>query len=175
MDYVRRNLLAPNHTCTHALNFALRETVSKKTDQKGSNVASDKLRFDFNSTKAVSPDQLQKCEAIVNGMIAEALPVKWEVVPLASARSINTLRAVFGETYPDPVRVVSIGEEVQTLVADPTNDNWNKLSVELCGGTHITNMYVGGQGRGRDFTLLNASVVPTVASRCSPPTRARAR
>ena len=59
------------------------------------------------------------------------------VVPLANARAIHSLCAVFGETYPDPVRVISIGVPVERLVADPLNAEWANFSVELCGGTHI--------------------------------------
>ncbi len=77
-------------------------------------------------------------EAIVTGVINAALPVHCDVVPLAAARSIHSLCAVFGETYPDPVRVVSIGVPVAELVADPDNSKWAGYSVELCGGTHIT-------------------------------------
>lgn len=68
-----------------------------------------------------------------------------EVVPLASARSVHTLRAVFGETYPDPVRVVSVGAPVASLLADPENPGWMGLSVELCGGTHLRNTSQAGR------------------------------
>uniref|UniRef100_A0A7S1C9Y9 alanine--tRNA ligase n=1 Tax=Bicosoecida sp. CB-2014 TaxID=1486930 RepID=A0A7S1C9Y9_9STRA len=87
----------------------------------------------------LTPEEIDQVEGIVNGIIEKALPVHSKVVPLADARRIHSLRAVFGETYPDPVRVVAIGEEVPKLVADPDNAAWGGLSVELCGGTHLRN------------------------------------
>lgn len=78
-------------------------------------------------------------EKIVQERIEEELPVYSLVVSLAEARAINSLRAVFGEVYPDPVRVISVGTDVTQLVADPDNEAWNSLSVELCGGTHLSN------------------------------------
>ena len=72
-----------------------------------------------------------------------------ETVPLASARTVHSLRAVFGETYPDPVRVVSVGQAVPDLVADPENSAWMGYSVELCGGTHLKNTSAAGR-----FALL---------------------
>ena len=62
-----------------------------------------------------------------------------QVVPLKEAMSINGLRAVFGEQYPDPVRVVAVGNTVSDMVAAPDKDDWLTGSVELCGGTHIKN------------------------------------
>ena len=62
-----------------------------------------------------------------------------QVVPLKEAMSINGLRAVFGEQYPDPVRVVAVGNKVADMVAAPNKDDWLTGSVELCGGTHIKN------------------------------------
>ena len=87
----------------------------------------------------MSADQLQKVEAIVRAQIEAKHPVHCKVVPLASAMQITSLRAVFGETYPDPVRVVSVGKSVEDLLADPTNPEWQKYSIELCGGTHVPN------------------------------------
>ncbi|KAA0161267.1 hypothetical protein FNF31_03880 [Cafeteria roenbergensis] len=145
VDYQRRELLAPNHTMTHVLNFALRKVLGGTVDQKGSMVAADKLRFDFNSSGALTGEQVKAVEDIVNGVISSALPVYNKVVPLADGRSIETLRAVFGETYPDPVRVVSVGAKVEDLVADPANAEWADLSVEFCGGTHLRNTSAAGR------------------------------
>jgi alanyl-tRNA synthetase len=139
VDAERRARIAPNHTMTHVLNFALREVLGSGVEQRGSTVQPDKLRFDYSINKAPTPDQLAAVEAIVNERIDAALPVHSEVVPLAAARSLHTLRAVFGETYPDPVRVIAVGQSVPDLLRDPENAAWMALSVELCGGTHIKN------------------------------------
>jgi len=77
-----------------------------------------------------------------------------EVVPLARARTLHTLRAVFGEAYPDPVRVVSVGQPVEALLSDPENANWMGLSVELCGGTHLKNTSQAAR-----FALLEESSI----------------
>jgi alanyl-tRNA synthetase len=71
-------------------------------------VTPDKLRFDFSHAKALTPQQVASVEASVAAVVAAALPVFTQVVPLHAARAISGLRAVFGETYPDPVRVVSV-------------------------------------------------------------------
>jgi len=141
VDYERRTDIAPNHTMTHALNYALRKvlghTPEKPVEQKGSLVAADRLRFDFSYNKGLTQEQLAEVDAIVTRVINSALPVFHGVVPLARARAIHSLCAVFGETYPDPVRVISIGVPVNKLVADPESAEWAGFSVELCGGTHI--------------------------------------
>ncbi|CBI27126.3 unnamed protein product, partial [Vitis vinifera] len=139
VDYDRRKVIAPNHTCTHMLNFALREVLGNHVDQKGSIVLPEKLRFDFSHGKPVHPDHLRKIESIVNEQIDAELDVFSKDASLADAKSINGLRAVFGEVYPDPVRVVSIGQKVEDLLADPGNEKWLSISAELCGGTHISN------------------------------------
>ncbi|CAL5323547.1 unnamed protein product [Camellia sinensis] len=139
VDYDRRKLIAPNHTCTHMLNFALREVLGNHVDQKGSIVLPEKLRFDFSHGKPVKPDELRKIESIVNEQIEAELDVFSKEVTLTDAKLINGLRAVFGEVYPDPVRVVSIGRKVEDLLADPENDEWLSISAELCGGTHLSN------------------------------------
>ncbi|KAJ4710420.1 Alanine--tRNA ligase [Melia azedarach] len=139
VDYERRKLIAPNHTCTHMLNFALREVLGNHVDQKGSIVLPEKLRFDFSHGKPVDPEQLRRIESIVNEQIKAELDVFSKDATLAEAKRINGLRAVFGEIYPDPVRVVAIGREVEDLLADPENEEWSLISAELCGGTHISN------------------------------------
>ena len=148
VDYEHRSFVAPNHTMTHSLNYALRKVllgdnceISAKgsVDQKGSLVDADKLRFDFGWGTALSPDELKAVEAMVNGVIQSELPVFAENVPLADAKSICSLRSVFGERYPDPVRVLSVGVEVQELISNPANTDWLKYSVEFCGGTHLSN------------------------------------
>ncbi|XP_042468091.1 alanine--tRNA ligase-like [Zingiber officinale] len=139
VDYDRRSLISPNHTCTHMLNFALREVLGDHVDQKGSIVLPEKLRFDFSHGKPVHPEDLRKIESIVNQQITDELDVYANEVTLPAAKRINGLRAVFGEIYPDPVRVVSIGRKVEDLLQDPDNKEWLSISTELCGGTHISN------------------------------------
>ena len=117
----------------------LKKAGQSEVDQKGSLCDSEKLRFDFNCQKPMTQEQLSEVEQICNDQIKKELDIYTKVVPLASAKSISTLRAVFGETYPDPVRVVSVGQKVETLLSDPTNPEWMNYSVELCGGTHMGN------------------------------------
>lgn len=133
----RREKVASNHTATHLLNFALREVLGESVDQRGSLVNDEKLRFDFVHNAPVTPEEIAKIESIVNHQIEQDLTVFGELAPLAQAKDIAGLRAVFDETYPDPVRVVSIGIEVDQLVGNPTNDAWTSASIEFCGGTHI--------------------------------------
>ncbi|NBQ15016.1 MAG: hypothetical protein EBU31_10515 [Proteobacteria bacterium] len=99
-------------------------------------MADDRLRFDFTHPKAMSHEELAKVEMLVNAKIAKTMVVDAKVVPLELAKAINGVRAVFGERYPDPVRVVSIGATVPDLLADPSNPRWRECSVEFCGGTH---------------------------------------
>ncbi|KAL1813606.1 alanine--tRNA ligase isoform X2 [Daucus carota subsp. sativus] len=139
VDYVRRKLIAPNHTCTHMLNFALREVLGNHVDQKGSIVLPEKLRFDFSHGKPVKPEELRKIEWIVNEQIKAELDVYSKEANLSEAKRVNGLRAVFGEVYPDPVRIVAIGRKVEELLANPENKEWSSISAELCGGTHISN------------------------------------
>lgn len=139
VDYKNRGKIAPNHTLTHVLNFALRRVLGDTVDQKGSEVDSAKLRFDFSQKKALTIEQLTEVQRIVSKTVEESKRVYTKVTPLADAKAIHSLRAVFGETYPDPVRVVSIGAPVEDLVAEPLNEAWSALSIEFCGGTHLQN------------------------------------
>ncbi|KAG6425610.1 hypothetical protein SASPL_116052 [Salvia splendens] len=139
VDYDRRTLIAPNHTCTHMLNFALREVLGNHVDQKGSIVLPEKLRYDFSHGKPVKPEELRKIESIVNEQIKAELDVFAKEAKLADAKRVNGLRAVFGEVYPDPVRIVSVGRKVEDLLTNPESEEWLSISAELCGGTHISN------------------------------------
>lgn len=149
VDYSRRSYVAPNHTMTHVLNYALREVLVlsnsanengvNQCDQRGSLVDADKLRFDFSWNAALTSAQVERVEVIVNERIEQQLPVHTKVVPLADATQIYSLRKVFGETYPDPVRVVCVGTSVEALIENPNNTKWSDMSIEFCGGTHISN------------------------------------
>lgn len=138
VDIDRRKRILPNHTFTHVLNHSLRTECGEGCDQRGSRVLADKLTFDF-SSKPVPAKSLIEVEKLTRVAIDAAMEVYCDVVPLEKAMKIKTLRAVFGESYPDPVRVVSIGKDVKTVVEDPDNDEWANYSVELCGGTHLSN------------------------------------
>ena len=83
----------------------------------------------------MTPEQLCEAEKIVQDMINANHQVYAKETPLGLAKEIQGLRAVFDETYPDPVRVLSIGEPVETLTADPTGPWAMQNSVEFCGGT----------------------------------------
>ncbi|MFO0860417.1 MAG: alanine--tRNA ligase [Phycisphaerales bacterium] len=137
VDKHRRQATAANHTATHLANFALRAVLGEGVDQKGSLVAADRMRFDFSHGQPVSPEELGKVESIVRDQIRRDLTVYAQPAPLSSARGINGLRAVFGETYPDPVRVVSIGQPVADLMEQAHSPAWRELSIEFCGGTHV--------------------------------------
>jgi alanyl-tRNA synthetase len=119
-----------NHTATHLLNLALRQVLGEHVEQKGSLVDAEKTRFDFAHDKPLSAEEIEKVEAIVNEQIQEDRPVTPVIMPLAEAKKIPGVRAVFGEKYPDPVRVLLIGPDNARSVSP--ND-----SVEFCGGTHL--------------------------------------
>ena len=139
VDFGRRALVAKNHTTTHMLNLAIMKAVGSACDQRGSLVDPDKLRFDFASNKGLSIEQVADIQKRVNQIIEEDLSVQSAIVPLDGAQSINGLRAVFGEQYPDPVRVVSVGGPgVLEMMNDPKKDEWGNFSIEFCGGTHLT-------------------------------------
>lgn len=138
VDYAYRGYIAPNHTMTHVLNLALRKVLQGTVDQKGSLVDAAKLRFDFSQKKAMTIEEIAEVEKISKDAVKSDMTVYSMVTPLSAAKEISSLRAVFGEIYPDPVRVVSIGVPVEELVADPMHEAWSDVSVELCGGTHLS-------------------------------------
>ncbi|TPX70949.1 alanine---tRNA ligase [Chytriomyces confervae] len=136
-DQTRRVPMANNHTGTHILNYGLLKTLGDGVDQKGSLVTPEKFRFDFSQKNAITTEQLQEIESTCNLIISNNVQVYSREVPLSIAKNINGLRAVFGEVYPDPVRVVTVGFNIDEVLADPTNPKWGTNSVEFCGGTHV--------------------------------------
>lgn len=126
VDAARRHAIERHHTVTHILHWALHEVVSQDATQKGSNVTPDKLTFDFNSA-ALTPAQLADIEKLVNERIVANDIVSWSEVPYTDAKANSGIMQLFGEKYPENVRVVQIGGKAHAL------DGW---SMELCGGTH---------------------------------------
>ncbi len=137
IDESYRRPIMQNHTSTHVLNWALRGVLGTGVQQKGSLVDPEKTRFDFSHNKPVTAEELGRIESLVAEQIEAAYPVYTQEVDQAEALKINTLRAVFGEKYPDRVRVVSVGANIDDMLADPENREWMKYSVEFCGGTHL--------------------------------------
>lgn len=136
-DELRRSQIRNNHTGTHILNHGLREVLGDDVHQRGSLVDQDKLRFDFSHKTGLTAPELVKIGEIMTREVDADLKTYAKEIELAQAFKIAGLRAVFGETYPDPVRVVSIGVSVDDLMKDPENEKWRGYSVELCGGTHV--------------------------------------
>ncbi|KAI9044642.1 alanine--tRNA ligase [Aspergillus affinis] len=136
-DELRRWPIRNNHTGTHILNFALKEVLGDGIEQRGSLVAAEKLRFDFSYKSAVTEKELEKIEELSTEYIRQNCAVYSQEIPLATARQISGVRAVFGETYPDPVRVVSVGVELDEILKQVDDPRWEKVSIEFCGGTHV--------------------------------------
>jgi alanyl-tRNA synthetase len=122
VDAERRAGIVRAHSATHLLHHALRTHLGAHAQQQGSKVDRDWLRFDFPNPRALSRDDLRKIEAEVNARVTSVAPVQWTTMPIADARKLGAMM-LFGEKYPDVVRVVSMGD----------------FSKELCGGTHLTN------------------------------------
>jgi alanyl-tRNA synthetase len=114
-----------NHTATHLLHKALHSVLSDQAKQAGSLVAPTHLRFDFNHPVAMTPEQVERVEKMVNEAIAADMPVHKETKSLDEARKEGAM-ALFGEKYGETVRTISILE-----------DEDDKYSYELCGGTHL--------------------------------------
>ncbi|MCP9928296.1 alanine--tRNA ligase [Cyanobium sp. CH-040] len=111
-----------NHTATHLLQAALKQVVDPGIGQAGSLVDFDRLRFDFHCPRAVTPEELEQIEALINGWIAEAHSLVVQEMAIEQAKAAGAV-AMFGEKYADVVRVVDVPG----------------VSMELCGGTHVAN------------------------------------
>ena len=125
IDIDNRKKIMANHSATHLLHESLRRVLGPHVTQKGSQVSSQKLRFDFSHPKALSKEELQDVELKINQLILEDSFVMTEVLPYDEAVKKGAL-ALFGEKYDDEVRVLSMG-----------NDSF---SIELCGGTHVKSL-----------------------------------
>ncbi|MCR5322839.1 MAG: alanine--tRNA ligase [Lachnospiraceae bacterium] len=135
VDADKRANTCRNHSATHLLQAALREVLGNEAHQQGSYQDTERIRFDFSYGKALTAEEINRVEEIVNNKIAEDLPVRTDVMSIEEAKKTGAM-ALFGEKYGDTVRVVNMGD----------------FSKELCGGTHVTNT-----GVIRSFKILSES------------------
>ncbi len=135
VDHARRGAIRQNHSATHLLHEALRQVLGDHVAQKGSLVASDRLRFDFSHPKPMSADEIERVEDIANDVVLQNAAVTTRLMAVDDAIASGA-RALFGEKYGDEVRVVAMGEGAGN---GKSNGKSNSLgwSVELCGGTHV--------------------------------------
>ncbi|MBQ6272329.1 MAG: alanine--tRNA ligase [Clostridiales bacterium] len=135
VDEENRNNTCKNHSATHLLQKALKIVLGDHVEQKGSLVTPDRLRFDFSHDAAMTSEQIAEVEAIVNKEIAASLCVRTDEMSQQEAVSTGAM-ALFGEKYGDVVRVVSMGKGTS---GNNESDFKEAFSVELCGGTHVSN------------------------------------
>ncbi|MBZ7981280.1 alanine--tRNA ligase [Campylobacter sp. RM12640] len=136
IDTERRAEIARHHSATHLLHYALRKVLGENATQAGSFVDFNRIRFDFNFTRALNEDELKQISDIVNDMIYKATNSNIQITDIESAKKCGAM-ALFDTKYGDKVRVLTLGD-----------------SIELCGGTHVSNTSVIG-----DFIILKESGV----------------
>ncbi|MGL4512828.1 MAG: alanine--tRNA ligase [Lacipirellulaceae bacterium] len=127
VDLDRRAAIRRAHSATHLLHHALQKTLGSHAQQQGSKVDADWLRFDFTNLSAVTTEQIATIASDVESYVVAKAPVQSQTLPLAEARQQGAMM-LFGEKYPDPVRMISMGPLAPEA-----------FSRELCGGTHLTN------------------------------------
>ena len=132
VDHARRSAIRANHSGTHLLHEALRQTLGEHVAQRGSLNAEDRLRFDFSHSKAMSLEELATVEREVNAYIRQNTPVETRIMTPDEARGIGA-QALFGEKYGDEVRVVAMGRQT----GSGKGGGGDTYSLELCGGTHV--------------------------------------
>ncbi len=130
IDTERRAAIRRAHSATHLLDAALTKVLGDHVHQAGSLVEPDRLRFDFTHFEAITPDELNRVEDMVNDAILEGMTITTEELPIAEAKARGAV-ATFGEKYGQTVRVVTMGD----------------FSMELCGGTHLDNTAKAGPFR----------------------------
>ncbi|MGL4636766.1 MAG: alanine--tRNA ligase [Beijerinckiaceae bacterium] len=131
VDHTRRAAIRANHSATHLLHEALRQVLGDHVAQKGSLVNDERLRFDISHNKPISDAEVQAVEDMANAIILQNAPVSTRLMAVDDAVASGA-RALFGEKYGDEVRVVSMGTFPDGELAGKT------YSIELCGGTHVT-------------------------------------
>jgi alanyl-tRNA synthetase len=163
IDGARRTTIRSNHSATHLLHEALRQTLGTHVAQKGSLVAPDRLRFDFSHPKPMADEELSAVEDMANDIVLQDAPVETRLMDRDTAMQSGAM-ALFGEKYGDEVRVVSMGKAIAGEKAGRT------YSVELCGGTHV-----GRTGEIGLITLLSEGAVAAGVRRVEALTGAAAR
>ncbi|GJL98974.1 MAG: alanine--tRNA ligase [Methyloligella sp.] len=130
VDGTRRTAIRSNHSATHLLHEALRETLGDHVAQKGSLVDDGRLRFDFSHTKPMDEEEIKRVENLANEIVLQNAPVETRLMAVDDAIEAGAM-ALFGEKYGEEVRVVSMGTAVHGEKAGKV------YSLELCGGTHV--------------------------------------
>ncbi len=140
IDSAKRAEIRVHHTSAHLLQAALIKVVGDEVKQAGSQVEENRMRFDFTFSRAMTPDEIQKTEALMNKWIGAKLPVQTEVMGIEEAK-LTGATALFGEKYEDEVRVVSIGGKKKCKCGGncKCHEETEPISMEFCAGTHARN------------------------------------